>query len=47
MDDELERIKYVLDMYEEDRGKIAFLLRQVEWLISSREDYKKLALKEQ
>jgi hypothetical protein len=46
MENELERIKSILDMYEENEDKIAFLLRQVELLIQSRDYYKGLALKE-
>jgi hypothetical protein len=46
MENELEGIKSVLDMYEENEDKIAFLLRQVELLIQSRDYYKGLTLKE-
>ena len=45
MEDELERIKHVSDMYQKDEDKIAFLLRQIEWLLQSRNAYKEQALK--
>jgi hypothetical protein len=40
MEHELERIKSVLDMCPTDDDKIAFLLRQVEWLLKTRDSYK-------
>ena len=40
MEDELERIKHVLDTYKTDRDKVAFLLRQFEWLLKVNNAYK-------
>jgi hypothetical protein len=40
MENELNRIKSVLDMYPTNEDKIDFLLRQIEWLIKSRNQYK-------
>lgn len=40
MEDELERIKHVLEIYQTNEAKIDFLLRQVEWLVKVNDSYK-------
>jgi hypothetical protein len=46
MEDELARIKSVLNECPTNEDKIAFLLRQVEWLLKTRDSYKKQILKD-
>jgi hypothetical protein len=40
MENELKRIKSVLDLCPTNEEKIAFLLRQIEWLLKTRDSYK-------
>lgn len=44
MENELERIKSVLNECLTNEDKIAFLLRQVEWLLKTRDSYKEQAV---
>lgn len=46
MDNEFERIKEILNMYQTNEDKINFLLRQVEMLLNSRDYYKKAVIKQ-
>ena len=46
MEDEFERIKSILEMHETAEAKIAFLLRQVEWLTQVNKSYKQQITKD-